>query len=238
MKCKAIKVALAAFLISTAAVTAPIYAQAASEPSVVSVSGYAEQEVAPDTAYITIGMITTNDDAQKARQENNLVMNQVTNAVKTMGVTSSDLKTTGFNLSPNYDNKGQKIVSYTVSNNLSIRVSDFDMIPRIIEKAGQAGANRVTGIRFTTEHADQIKQNLIKQAVYNGRQAAAAAAEAAGSQLGKVKEINISYSSPSYERVYAAPANMKLARADADYTPVEAGTNKLSETVNMTFYIQ
>ena len=37
----------------------------------------------------------------------------------------------------------------------------------------------------------QLKNNLIKEAVHNGRSAAEAAATAAGGQLGKVKEINI-----------------------------------------------
>lgn len=228
-------------LLATASVTVPAVADAAEQtPSVINVTGYAEQEVAPDTAYITIGMESTASDVQKARSENNLVMNQVTNAVKTLGVTKEDLRTTDFNMTPNYDTNGRKIVSYTVTNNLRIRVSDFDLIPRIIEKAGQAGANRVMGMTFTNEHADTIKNNLIKEAVHNGRSAAEAAAMAAGGQLGKVKEINISGRTPSYTRAYTGAMNARLMMKaeSADMTPVEAGTNTLSETVSMTFYIQ
>lgn len=227
-------------LLATASVTAPAVADATEQtPSVINVTGYAEQEVAPDTAYITIGMESTASDVQKARSENNLVMNQVTNAVKTLGITKEDLRTTDFNMTPNYDNNGRKIISYTVTNNLRIRVSDFDLIPRIIEKTGQAGANRVMGMTFTNEHADTIKNNLIKEAVHNGRSAAEAAAMAAGGQLGKVKEINISGRTPSYSRAYAGAMNARLLKAEAaDMTPVEAGTNTLSETVSMTFYIQ
>lgn len=241
MKCTSLKAMTLAALLTLGVMAAPMptLAAEADHASVVNVTGYAEQEVAPDTAYITVGMESTASDPQKARQENNLVMNQVTNAVKALGVTSSDLKTLNFNMSPNYDNNGRKIVSYTVTNNLRIRVSDFDLISRIIEKAGQAGANRVMGMTFTNEHADIIKDNLIKEAVHNGRRAAEAAAVAAGGQLGKVKEINISGHSPSYEQAYAAPMNARLMKMSAaDYTSVEAGTNKISETVSMTFYIQ
>lgn len=240
MKHRFLKALTLTVLLATASVTVPAVADAAEQtPSVINVTGYAEQEVAPDTAYITIGMESTANDVQKARSENNLVMNQVTNAVKALGVTKDDLRTTDFNMTPNYDTNGRKIVSYTVTNNLRIRVSDFDLIPRIIEKAGQAGANRVMGMTFTNEHADTIKNNLIKEAVHNGRSAAEAAAMAAGGQLGKVKEINISGRTPSYSRAYAGAMNARLMKVEAtDMAPVEAGTNTLSETVSMTFYIQ
>ncbi|MEE3441830.1 MAG: SIMPL domain-containing protein, partial [Megasphaera elsdenii] len=99
--------------------------------------------------------------------------------------------------------------------------------------------NQINNVRFTNEHADQIKENLIKEAVHNGQRAAQAAAEAAGSQLGAVKEINISGTSPSYNRVYAAGMSLRAVKMEAaDSTPVEAGTNTLSQSVNLTYYLQ
>ena len=221
---------------SSALFAAPSFA-ASPEPSVINVTGYAQQEVAPDTAYVTIGMESTDQDAQKARTQNNTVMNQVTAAMKSMGIAPENLKTTGFYMSPNYDSKSRKIVSYTVTNNLQIKVTDLDMIPRVIAKAANLNANKVQGVRFTNEKTEQIKDNLVKQAIINGRRQAQAAAQAAGMSLGKVKEINISGRSPSYENGYAG-ATLRMAAKAADYAPVEAGTNTLSETVTMTFYLQ
>ncbi len=229
--------AAAVFLAATTAFSLPAGA-AAPEPGVISVTGYAQQEVAPDTAYISIGMETTDADAQQARTQNNTVMNDVTSAMKTMGIAPENLKTVGFSLSPNYDSKSRKIVSYTVRNTLQVKVSDMDMIPRIIAKAGSLQANTIQGIRFTNEQTDTIKNNLIKQAIINGRRAAESAAQAAGTQLGQVKEISISGRSPSYENAYMAGASLRLSAKAADYAPVEAGTNTLSETVNLTFYLQ
>ena len=62
--------AAAAFIMSSAVFSTPAFA-AAPEPSVINVTGYAQQEVAPDTAYVTIGMESTDQDAQKARTQNN-----------------------------------------------------------------------------------------------------------------------------------------------------------------------
>ena len=76
--------AVAALLIGSTAFMSPSYA-AAPEPSVIHVTGYAQQEVAPDTAYVTIGMETTGEDAQQARTQNNEVMSQVTAAIEIYG---------------------------------------------------------------------------------------------------------------------------------------------------------
>ena len=92
-------------------------------------------------------------------------------------------------------------------------------------------------IRFTNEHSDQIKDNLIKEAVHNGQRAAQAAAAASGTQLGAVKEINISGTSPSYSRAYGG-MNLRAVKMEADAAPIESGTNTLSQTVNITYYLK
>jgi uncharacterized protein YggE len=227
---------VAAMLASSLFVTAPQAFAEGPQPSVVTVTGYAQQEVAPDTAYITIGTSSTDTDAQQARTKNNQVMNNVTNAIKAMGIPADNLKTTGFYMSPNYDVKGSKVTSYTVTNSLTVKVSDLSLISQVISKAGSLGANQIDNIRFTNEHSDQIKDNLIKEAVHNGQRAAQAAA--AGNQLGAVKEINISGSSPSYSRAYSNVRMLSAKMEDAETTPVEAGTNTLSQTVSLTYYLK
>lgn len=228
---------VAAMLASSLFVTAPQALAAGPEPSVVTVTGYAQQEVAPDTAYITIGTSSTDADAQQARSQNNQVMTNVTNAIKAMGIPADNLKTTGFYMSPNYDVKGAKVVSYTVTNSLTVKVSDLSLISQVIGKAGSLGANQIDNIRFTNEHSDQIKDNLIKEAVHNGQRAAQAAAAASGTQLGAVKEINISGNSPSYSRAYGG-MNLRAVKMEADAAPIESGTNTLSQTVNITYYLK
>ncbi|MCH4187784.1 MAG: SIMPL domain-containing protein [Megasphaera sp.] len=231
------KLVAAAVIASSVLFVTPAFA-ATPEPGVINVTGYAQQEVAPDTAYITIGMESTDTDAQQARSKNNTVMNQVTSAIQSMGIAKTDMKTTNFNISPNYDTNGRnKIVSYTVTNNLQIKITDLDMVSRIISKASNSGANTIQGIRFATEHADQIRDNLIKEAIANGRREAASAATAAGATLGRVKEINITGNSPSYERSYTMNAMRMSSKMIADSAPIETGTNTMSESIRMTFYI-
>lgn len=230
---------LAATLLLAGATFFGTPALAADDASVIHVTGQAQQEVAPDTAYITIGMESTSTEADAARTENNTTMTNIRNAMESMGIPKENLRTTNFYMSPNYDAKNRNIVSYTVSNSLQVKVTDFDMIPRIIAKAGALNANKIQSLRFATEHADQIRANLIKEAIRNGKQAAEAAALAAGSQLGKVKEININGSTPSYDAArYSGVSLMRAEAKAANFAPIEAGTSTLNETVDLTFYLQ
>ena len=147
MKYKPLKgLVVAAMLASSLVLAAPQALAAGPEPSVVTVTGYAQQEVAPDTAYVTIGTTSTDADAQQARTKNNLAMNQVTNALKAMGIPAENMKTTGFYMSPNYDMKGQKVTSYTVTNSLEVKLTDLTMVSQVINKAGSLGANQINNV--------------------------------------------------------------------------------------------
>ncbi|WP_273061140.1 SIMPL domain-containing protein [Colibacter massiliensis] len=235
MLSRSIRTALLCLCVTSLLAGAPAYAAQAEAPTV-SVTGYAEEETTPDTAYITIGMTTTGDSSESARTKNNDIMSRVEQAALSFGIDRKDMKTNGLSIYPNYT-KDQKISGYTVSNNLEIKVSDFDILPRLIAKASAIGANQIHGIRFTNEHTDTLRSNLIKKAVYNGRQTAQAAAEATGHQLGSIKSLSVNGTSPVYEANAVGMSLLRTAKA-ADLTPVEPGTNKLSETVDIVYYLQ
>ena len=154
---------VAAMLASSLFITAPQALAEGPQPSVVTVTGYAQQEVAPDTAYITIGTSSTAADAQQARTQNNQVMTNVTNAIKAMGIPADNLKTTGFYMSPNYDVKGAKVVSYTVTNSLTVKVSDLSLISQVIGKAATSVPTRSTTSASPTNIPIRLKTISLKK---------------------------------------------------------------------------
>lgn len=236
MTSKYLKTALLCACLSTSLIcAAPSYADAANEAPTVSVSGYAEEKVAPDTAYITVGMNTTAATAKEARMQNDTIMNRVQHSALSLGIAQKDMKTKNFTVYPTYD-KNQKINSYSVSNDLELKVTDFTLISKLIAKAMQDGANDISGVRFTTEKVDTVRSNLIKTAIYNGKQTAQAAAEATGHRLGDVKSITINGNSPSYKATVDT-FSLRAAKMETS-TPIEPGTNTLSESVEVVYYLQ
>ena len=234
MKKYLIKTFFIAICVLASSLALPTTTQAEEQVSTLHVTGYAKEQVSPDTAIITVGIETTAPEATDARTQNNVIMQRINNSIRALGVDRLDMRTMSFNLQPNYAPKGHKIVSYTVTNSMQIKVRDFNLISQIINEAGNAGASQIYGVRFSNEHSDVIKDRLISQAVANGKTAAQSAAAAAGITLGKVKEININGSSPSYAENYPV---LSMRAMKVDSTPIEPGTNTMSASVELTFYL-
>ena len=210
------------------------------EPSVIHVTGYAEQELTPDMAYVTMSMETTESNAEAARVKNHAVMNQLSSSLKELGIPAADMKTLNYSLRPVYDQTSKKIVRYKVNNSLKVKVSELKLLGKVLAKGSECGVNRVSNIEFGCSRTAQVKAELISAAVANGRMVAQSAAQAAGSALGKVKEININGRFPvmqarNMDGVMLMKAN---AMADNEAPELEAGTQKVSESVEMTFYIE
>lgn len=215
----------------------PVFATA-QETSFVQVTGYAEKEVVPDMAYITLGMETAGSKLEEARAANSAAMHSLENELLQLGITKENLRTLDYRVYPQQDRNGIKLISYTVTNHLKVLVKDLKLLPRVFEKAATCGINSIEDIEYACADANALKTELIKAAVANGRLVAEAAVTSAGSQLGQIKEIHIngSFGGFTANRVQ----NIKLAKsAGADMMPVlEQGTQKLSESVNLVFYIK
>lgn len=234
---------LSSIVLFTMTVAAPALVGAAEpQPSVIHVTGYAEQELAPDTAFVTMTMETTANEAEAARINNNQVMNKLVNSLKALGIEAVDMKTMNYSLRPVYDNASKKIIRYKVNNSLQVKVKELSLLSKVLGQGVACGVTRMGNVEFTCSRMAQVKAELIGAAVANGRMVAQAAVTAAGGQLGKVKEINVNGHFPTFQ-MRAVKANMAMANLDGaaaleEEAPMEAGTQKVSESVNLVFYIE
>lgn len=214
------------------------YSAQAQELSVIHVTGYAEKELVPDMAFINLGMETSSDKLEIARGDNATAMNRLLDALKQLGLAKENLTTTGYRVAPRYDKSGEKINGYTVNNTLKVKVMDLQLLPKIIQIAGANGINQINQIQFSCANMATHKAELLQAAIANGRFLATTAANAAGSQLGKIKELRINGQFPSFANA-RTDSVMLLKSNAAEAAPVlEQGVQKASESVEMTFYIQ
>lgn len=75
---------------------------AAAEPNTIAVSGMAEQEVAPDMAYIDVGINVRADDAETARTQEAQIASQIRRALLGLAITDNDLQNTSYYLYQEY----------------------------------------------------------------------------------------------------------------------------------------
>ncbi|HBB96337.1 MAG TPA: hypothetical protein DC054_13200 [Blastocatellia bacterium] len=124
-------------------------AKKSSRTTKVTVAGEATSRVEPDTAVLTVSVVTQNAQALNAQQENARKSEAVTAAVKTTAGSSVEIKTSDYTLQPQYDyrdNRLPKIVGYNARNSVIVTMTDLKNVGAVIDAASNAGANSIDGI--------------------------------------------------------------------------------------------
>ena len=85
-------------MLIAAALTVGIASAAEPNEKVITVSGTGKVTTSPDTVIISVAVETENTDSQKAQKENADKMAQCINALKSIGITDSEMKTTGYTM--------------------------------------------------------------------------------------------------------------------------------------------
>jgi len=212
------------------------------ERNVISVSGEGKVVGIPDIARVDLGTNVEKKTVAEAQTENTRVMNQLIADLKTLGVDSKDIQTTAYNVFPNYDwNDGkQTLRSYSVSQNVNVKVRELAKVGDILGKAGALGANQIGGINFSVDDPEHLKAEARLKAIENAKAKAEALSSAAGIKLVRVISFNESYGGnppPMYYAKEAYGMGGDVANQAASPT-VEAGSNEIVVNVSMTYEIQ
>lgn len=205
-----------------------------------SISATGEVNRTPDIAFLTAGVQTEAKTAAQAMKDNSSAMNGVFSALKSAGIAERDMQTSNFSLQPRYDyssrvsgNNTQKLVGYTASNQLSVRVRDLDNLGETMDALVEAGGNTFSGLRFALDDDRAAKDEARQIAI---RDAIARAELYAGASGYKVARIVTISESGGYQ-----PQPMQMARARVmsdESTPIASGEVGYSITVNVQFELR
>ena len=224
-------------LVSLSACATPVTTQATPPPlRTLNVTGSGKVFIAPDIAYISIGVHTEGESASDAVTKNSEQAQKITGAIKGMGVDPKDIQTTNFNISPQqkYDDKGQLIgIIYVVDNTVYVTIRDLTKIGGLLDEVTKAGANNVYGIQFDLADKTSATSEARKIAVESARTQAQELAQAAGVTLGAVQTINTYNSYPV--SVYEGKGGGAMAASDV---PISPGQLSLTIEVNIVYEIK
>lgn len=212
--------------------------------SIIHVTGEGEIAVPPDIAAISVGVVRESQTARAALTANNNAMAKVLEAMKAQGINDKDLQTSGFNISPRYhypprekghQQKPPKIVGYTVSNNLSIRIRDLEKLGKIIDQVVTLGVNSGGNIKFMNDNPKAALKQARKAAMADAVNKGQTLADAAGVNLGRILEISENSHSP--RPVTIARGQFVSESMMADAVPVASGENTYHVSVNVKWEI-
>lgn len=204
------------------------------------VTGTGMVYLAPDVAYINIGVHTEKDTAADAVAENNTQTQQVIAAIQAAGVDVKDIKTSNFSIYPNtqYDPQtSQKIgTTYVVDNTVNVTVRKLDQLGNMLDAAVKSGANSVNSVQFDVFDKTAALQQARTQAVKDAQTQAQQLAGDAGVSLGDVQSITFVNNIPTpIMDTFGKGGGAALA---APSVPIQSGQMVLTVTVSMTYNIK
>ena len=196
------------------------------------VTGEGKIDLAPDLAILNLGVMREAKTARGALSANNSAMAEVIAAMKDEGIEPRDLQTSNFSIQPRYvyhrpkdgeQQKPPKIVGYTVSNNLTVRIRDLKSIGEILDTSVTLGVNSGGHIQFGNDDPKPAITKARTAAMKDAMQRAGTLTSAAGVSLGRILEINESFNRP--HPVPMARGKMMAEAAMSDSVPIEGGEN-------------
>jgi uncharacterized protein YggE len=199
-------VALAALVLAGCSGTTTTVAVPAGYTTGLTVSGQGQVELAPDVAYVTIGVHTEAADISEAVSQNADQVANVMEALVGMGVAREDMQTSNFSLytGEDYDPfTGQSLGPlYTVDNTVNVTVRDLENMGNLLDGAISAGANSIWGVTFDVDDKDAAMQEARDEALAEAMSEAEALATAAGVNLGGIQSLTYSNVSTGYYGPY------------------------------------
>ncbi len=163
------------------------------------VTGFGRTFSKPDLAELRLGVMTEATTATEALTKNAVSTDQVIKALKALGIAEERIETSYFSLHPRYSTYGRTLIGFEVIHMLKVTTTNIDDVGRIIDKAVEAGANRVDGVCFifTRERLQELNGIARRMAVEDAK----SKAEVIANSLG-VKIVGVAY---AVEEAYHYP---------------------------------
>lgn len=202
----------------------------------VTVTGDATVNARPDTALVTVAVVTQGATALAAQQENARKSEAVVRAVRAAAGAGAEVQTSGYSLQPEYtyrQNESPLIKGYQARNSVNVTLPDLTRVGAVIDAATAAGANNVDNLSFTLRQDRTARNQALADATRAALNKAQTIAQALGGRVARILEVQEVGTQPRPIPLYEARGSAKLISADAQQTPVEVGTLDIRSQVQL-----
>jgi len=229
--------ALSACSTPAAPVQSSLSQEGSSSLRTIAVSGTGQVTLAPDIAFVSIGVQSQSENVGDALTENNQKAQEIANSLREMGVEEKDIQTSSFSIYPQqqYGPQGETTgVIYVVDNTVYVTVRELQQLGSLLDTVVRTGANSINGVTFDVQDKSQAISEARRLAIESARRQAEEMASVAGVTLGDLQNMAAYFSLPSTP-LYEAKGAMT---ADASQVPISAGQMVIRVEVSATYLIQ
>lgn len=144
----------------------------AATTNTISFNGEGKVLAKPDVAVISLSIVTEATISKAAQDENSRKSKAVTDFLKNQAIEEKDIKTTGYNIYPQYRypqyNKPE-IRGYQVNQTMEVKVRDLDKVSPVLDGVVSAGVNQVNNLSFQIDNPDALKAEARAKAIEDAK---------------------------------------------------------------------
>ncbi|MES2014630.1 MAG: SIMPL domain-containing protein [Patescibacteria group bacterium] len=217
--------------------------------NVITVTGEGKVSAAPDIATISFSISEDADTSAHAQDAAAKKVNVALQLLKNLKVADKDVKTSSYNIFPRYSqptpcygtapcvyNQEQKIIGFTASETVEVKVRNIDDTGKVLSALGDAGVTNLYGPNFSVDKQDDLKAEARKEAIEKARTQAKQLASALGVRI--VRVVNYSENG-AYPVVYMKTGMMSAGAAPArEDISTPTGENEIVVDVSVTYEIR
>jgi len=206
----------------------------------ITVSGEGKVYVKPDIALVSLGVTTDGQDVQAITETSVTAMNKIIKSLKDLGIDEKDIQTTQYTVTPKYnwtEKNGSIPAGYTISQNVQVKIRNFDNIGKVLTIASSNGANVISGLQFTIDNPESSKQEARAKAIAQAKINAQNLAKESGVTLGKLINVYEGYS-PSPVMYNSAKAMGAGVPDSVAVATIQPGQQEVDVNINLTYQVK
>ncbi len=215
----------------------------------ISVSGTGEATAVPNSARFTVEVQHEAEAVTEAQNQSTEAINEIINYLQDAGVQEENIKTTDYNISPQYEYEEadgevrrppsgeRQLAGYEVSQRLEVTTDDTDQAGELLSGVGERGADSVSSLSFVVDDENALQRTARLNAIADARENARQLAQALGVELTGV--VGYSQSGGARPLQYER-AEMTADDADGGSASpqVPTGENRLETQVEVVYEIR
>ena len=214
----------------------------------VDVSGQGEAYAVPDVATVTFNVAAKGKTIAIAQDLVNQRVNQAMDFLSKSKIEKKDIQTTDYSANPEYTNpcggygvacngnEVPKLIDYSVSETVTVKVRDTSVSGAIVDGIGALGVSGLYGPSFSVDNPDAVQASAKQKAIDDAKTKATVLAKQLGLHLGKIVRFNDGGAGSPVPMMYSAKA-MDSAVGSAGGAAIAEGQNKYQSNVTITYEI-
>jgi len=160
-------------------------------PRLITVTGEAEINVAPDEVVFDVSVQTINKDLRQAKSQTDERLKKLMDLTRKYKITPQDVQTDYIKLEPRYrgGDESRLFIGYSVRKDLVFKLRDVTQAESLLSEVIESGVTRINSIRFQTSRLRTYKDQARSLAIKAAQEKAIALTREIGQTVGKAYSI-------------------------------------------------